>query len=444
MKRILQTIENHWFSPVVPERLAILRIATGCFSLWYLIARFDMLQRLGRSEASLYEPVGLAKLLSTPMSPDLFNMLLWLTIGLNIAYIIGWKFRWTGPAFAVTLLFFMCYRNSWSMIYHNYNALIIHVFIIGFVAAADAISIDAWVSKGSHWRAKMGANWRYGWAIKLISAGTIATYVLSGLAKIFGDLAWAWVSGSAMRSQVAVDALRKEMLGGTANPLFEWLYPHTEIFLVMGIGTMILELAAPLALFHKKIGVIWALLACSMHWGIYFIMGIDFPYHMSGFVFLSFFAVEKIWYKLQDLSTKLTFMNANKTPTESAIILFDGVCNFCNTTVRFIINRDPHRHFRFASLQSEIGKQLLQKHDLSADLSTIVLIENNKVSLRSSAVLHIAKKMTFPWNILCFFIIIPKPLRDICYNKIARRRYQWFGVKETCEIPTLTVMSRFL
>ncbi len=299
MRRIVKTLENWWFSPIVPERLAILRIFIGSFSLWYLVTRFDMLQSIAKSSASMYEPVGLARFLQNPMASELFNVLLIITISLNVAYVIGWKFRWTGPAFGLLLLFMMSYRNSWSMIYHNYIATVLHVLIIGVTASADAISYDAWRQKGRNWREKGIAGWQYGWGVKLICTATVATYVLSGLAKVFGELAWAWVDGSAMRSQVAVDALRKEMLGGAANPWFEWLYPHTELFLIMGIGTMILELGAPAALLHRKIAAIWALLTLSMHWGIYFIMGIDFPYHTYGFIFLSFFAVEKSWFWLQ-------------------------------------------------------------------------------------------------------------------------------------------------
>lgn len=316
MKRILQKLDNYWFAPVAPERLAILRIATGCFSLWYLVTRFDMLQRLAASDASNFDPVGLARVLQNPMMPALFNLLLIITILLNIAYIIGWKFRWTGPAFAVLLVFMMSYRNSWSMIYHNYIATVLHILVIGVAASADAISYDAWRQKGRSWREKGTASWQYGWGVKLICTATVATYVLSGLAKVFGELAWAWVDGSAMRSQVAVDALRKEMLGGAANPWFEWFYPHTELFLIMGVGTMILELGAPAALLHRKIALVWAVLTFSMHWGIYFIMGIDFPYHTTGLIFLSFFAIEKSWFCLQQ--RVLSIFTFDKTPDASS------------------------------------------------------------------------------------------------------------------------------
>ncbi len=296
MKSILQKLASFWFRPIAPERLSILRLITGGFSLWYLLARYEMFQKIAQSELSLYDPVGLATLLSEPLSFPVFKGLLLLTIGLNILYILGWKFRFTGPLFALSLMLLMCYRNSWSMIYHNYNGLVMHVMVIGFTAAADTLSIDAWRQKGTKWLEEVKPDWQYGWPILLICTLTVITYVLAGFAKIYGDLAWDWMSGEAMRSQVAVDAIRKNLFGSQASPLFEWIYPHTSLFLMMGIMTMILELGAPLALLNQKIGYIWALLTCSMHWGIYFIMGIHFPYQMGGFIFLAFFPLERLWF----------------------------------------------------------------------------------------------------------------------------------------------------
>lgn len=305
MKQLLAQLQEYWFAAISPLRLAILRIATGCFSLWYLLDRYSMLQRLSKSDASLFEPVGLAKLISGPLPPETFQYLLLACIALNIAYVLGWQYRWTGPGFAMTLLFFMCYRNSWSMIYHNYNSLVLTVFVIGWAAAADALSLDR---LSRYAQATPGAHWRYGWPVKLICAATVAAYFLSGLAKVMGDLAWSWIDGSAMRSQIAVDALRKEMLGSSATPLFEWLYPHTWLFFLMGFGALILELGAPLVLLNKRLTWIWAALTLSMHWGIYLIMGIDFPYHTTGLIFLSFFELEKAWAFIQrSLSVKSIF-----------------------------------------------------------------------------------------------------------------------------------------
>lgn len=446
MERIIKQLNLFWFSPIAPERLAILRVATGLFSLWYLVARFDMMKNIVDNSVSSYEPVGIATLLQQPIAPELFMSLLWVTIALNVAYILGWQFRWTGALFALMFLFIMCYRNSWSMIYHNYNGLVLHIFIIGAVAAADAISLDRWLKNRKNPTLRIGQHWQYGWPVKLICTATVVTYVLSGLAKIFGDLAWDWISGDAMRSQVAVDAIRKEMLGSSATPLFEWLYPHTELFLMMGISTMVLELGAPLALLNRKVGIVWAFLTCSMHWGIYFIMDIDFPYHQTGVIFLSFFALEKLWFKWQGQGQATRTVHTTVVNGEPAVVLFDGVCNFCDSTVRFIIDRDRKGQFQFASIQSEIGQRLLHQYKAPADLSTIVLIEKRtgKVHLRSTAILGIAKQLDSPWRWFSILLIVPSPIRDIFYKLFASQRYRWFGKKDSCEIPSLEVQTRFL
>lgn len=302
MKKILHQLYSFWFAPISPLRLAILRIATGCFSLWYLLDRYRMLQRLSKSDAALFEPVGPAAMLADPLSPEAAQFLLMATIGLNIAYILGWKFRWTGPLFSFVLLFFMSYRNSWSMIYHNYNSLILTVFVLGLVASADALSWDARRRKVF----TPAPHWRYGWPVKLICASTMAAYFLSGFAKVAGDLAWSWIDGSALRSQIAVDALRKDVLGSGGTVLFEWLYPYTALFFVLGLGALVLELGAPLVMLNKRLTLLWVLLTLSMHWGIFLIMGIDFPYHTSSLIFWSFLELEQGWFFLQSRLNRIS------------------------------------------------------------------------------------------------------------------------------------------
>lgn len=293
MEKILKSLRNNWFTAVSPQRLAILRIATGGFTLWYLLSRFDMLQKIASSDEQIFEPVGIVSWLGEPLSSEAFW---WISIGLiilNVLYTIGWKFKYTGPAFAVLVLLYFTYRNSWSMIYHNRNALILHIVIIGLVASADALSWDSWkrTKKGKKPRT---AHWQYGWPVQLICAATVASYFLSGVAKLAGDLALQWANGSAMRSQIAVDAIRKEMLGSEAAPFFDIIFEHTWLFLGMGILTFVLELGAPFALTKRKWGMVWAIFTCLMHWGIFFIMGIRFRYQMTGLIFLSFFDVEKL------------------------------------------------------------------------------------------------------------------------------------------------------
>lgn len=446
MKTLLLKLKDFWFSPAPAERLAILRIASGGFSLWYLVTRFEMIQRMARSDSAMFEPVGLSNLLGGPLPPALFTFIFCFGIALNIAFIIGLKFKWTGPLFALLLLFLLSYRNSWSMIYHSRIALVLHVLVIGFVAAADAFSFDAWWKKRKGMAANAISHWRYGWPIKLVCAATVFTYFLAGLAKVFGELAWDWVTGSAMRSQVAVDTLRKMVLGENFSPLFEWIYPHTGLFLIMGILTFVLELGGPLVLGNKKAGMIWAFLTWTMHWGIFFIMGIRFRYQMSGLIFLPFFETEKAIPYLRKLFGKKQRPSTLEVGSVNAgsVVLFDGVCNFCDRTVRFILDNDHRKHFQFASQQSETGQKLLKAFNAPNDVSTIVLIENGKVYTRSTAVLRISRMLRAPWNLMYIFILAPKPFREAAYRLFAKNRYRWFGMKNVCEMPDANVQARFL
>jgi len=119
------------------------------------------------------------------------------------------------------------------------------------------------------------------------------------------------------------------------------------------------------------------------------------------------------------------------------ILLFDGVCNFCSASVRFIIKRDKQAQFKFAHLQSEFAQKKLKELNvnLSDPLSSMVLIENGRAYTQSTSALRIAKRLQWPWPIFYGFIIIPPFIRDCVYNFTGKRRYQWFGKKEVCWIP---------
>jgi predicted DCC family thiol-disulfide oxidoreductase YuxK len=127
------------------------------------------------------------------------------------------------------------------------------------------------------------------------------------------------------------------------------------------------------------------------------------------------------------------------------VILFDGVCNLCNASVLFIIDRDPRGHFAFAPLQSEYAAALLREHGRQGDaLATVLLIEDGRVYDRSSAALRIARRLSGLWPLLSVFRIVPRPLRDLAYDRLARHRYRWFGRTEACRVPTPDLRNRFL
>jgi len=127
------------------------------------------------------------------------------------------------------------------------------------------------------------------------------------------------------------------------------------------------------------------------------------------------------------------------------IILFDGVCNFCNSAVNFVIKRDKRSTLKFATLQSPVAQEMLLKNNLSeSDLSSFVFIEKEKIFTRSTAALKVFKYLNGLWPLMYGFIIVPVFIRDGIYKLMAKNRYRWFGKREQCMVPTPDIRARFL
>ncbi|MFT6398904.1 MAG: putative DCC family thiol-disulfide oxidoreductase YuxK [Bradymonadia bacterium] len=127
------------------------------------------------------------------------------------------------------------------------------------------------------------------------------------------------------------------------------------------------------------------------------------------------------------------------------IVLFDGECQFCDGAVNWIIDRDAHCVLRFAPLQSDSGMQLRERFGLlDADLDSLIVVDQDRSYLHSSAALRIARYLPWPWRALRAFWLVPKFVRDAAYRLFARNRYRWFGRMEVCRMPTPELRSRFL
>lgn len=134
-------------------------------------------------------------------------------------------------------------------------------------------------------------------------------------------------------------------------------------------------------------------------------------------------------------------LTASDTPP---VVLFDGVCNLCNGTINFLIDRDPRARLRFAALQSEAGRALLADLEHPSNLDTFLLVEGSRLSERSSAALRVVRYLPWYWQPLRALWLVPKPLRDAVYRWVARNRYRWFGTREACRVPTPALRARFL
>ncbi|KJS00598.1 MAG: hypothetical protein VR65_12380 [Desulfobulbaceae bacterium BRH_c16a] len=131
--------------------------------------------------------------------------------------------------------------------------------------------------------------------------------------------------------------------------------------------------------------------------------------------------------------------------TDQPLIIFDGVCNLCEYSVKFIVKNDRQARFKFVSAQSDRGKELQRLHgvDIFKD-GSVILLKNDQVYVKSDAVVEIAKDLEGLWRFLHVFKFIPKPVRDLVYSIISKNRYRWFGRKNQCLLSDKNIKDRFL
>lgn len=126
------------------------------------------------------------------------------------------------------------------------------------------------------------------------------------------------------------------------------------------------------------------------------------------------------------------------------IVLFDGVCNFCNGAVNFIIRHDHEKKFRFATLQSDFGVEKRREFGIPGDIDSVVLVEKGHTYIHSTAGLRIARGLGGIWSLAYVFIVIPAFIRDWCYKLFAKYRYRLFGRQDACMLPTADIRERFI
>lgn len=288
----VRALGRYWFTPAPPQRLALLRILIGAYGLALVVVRGQDLLRITSMGVRFFEPVGVVTLLSDPMSQLWLRVLMLLLLGANIAFVFGWRFRVTGPVYAAALLWLLSYANSWGQILHTDNLLCMYVIVLALTPSADSLSMDA--RGGSRNRVTPPAAAPcYGWGIRLMCVIAVTTYMTAGLAKLRNS-GLAFASGDTLRWHVAFDNLRKLELGSFASPLAEWILPHPNLFVVLGLATLVMELGAPLALVHRRIALVWASVMWLFHVGVVALMAIVFAFPLTGLAFAPFFRIERL------------------------------------------------------------------------------------------------------------------------------------------------------
>jgi hypothetical protein len=308
-------LDQWWFAPFAPERLAVLRICVGTYAWLSLVILSQSLLSYRSFAKAYFAPVGLVDVfLDAPLPAGWLYLALGMALLLGPAFIWGYRFWLTGPIFALLMLWLMTYRSSWGMVFHTENLLVIHLLILAAAPAAAACSIDA---RRRARRQNMPpplvrpevADGHYGWPVRLMCLATTATYAIAGWAK-WQHVGAEWFRGETLQRQIAYDNLRKMSLGSPHSPLGVALLEWGWIFPLLAWLTFLFEFAAPLALCGRRVAWWWVLGTWSFHVGVLCCMAILFPYPVSGVAFLSFFAVER-------LATHAGFRRVFAGPTHS-------------------------------------------------------------------------------------------------------------------------------
>jgi len=285
-----------WFADAPAERLAALRVAIGAWACVYVVLRVPELAALTTMSARQFDPVGAARLSDAPLPGPVVVAIAVATALLLAAFATGVAWRVVAPLAAAALVWTTSYRNSWGMTFHTENLMVLHVVALACTPAADAWAIGALARRA---RVAVAPHAGYGWGGRLLATLTAATYLLAGIAKL--RLAGAaWLDGELLRDQIAVDNLRKAMLGDAVAPLARILVANPTSLAVLAAGTLVIELGAPVALLGGRVARVWVAAAWAFHLGVVLAMNVWFPYPLLGPAFLPLLAPDKLWQRLRE------------------------------------------------------------------------------------------------------------------------------------------------
>ena len=273
------------------QRLAMMRILTGVFAVVYLLVRLPVFLQLGERRSG-FDGVGLAVLLNGPVASPVIDVVVVATLAVGVGFALGWRFRVTGPMFALGMLALGSYRGSWGQLLHFENLMVLYLLILAVSRAADVWSLDA-----RRRRPDPGArreSTTYGFPIALAALVLVITYVIAGVAKVrYGG--FDWVLGDTLRNHVAYAATRLDLLGGSPSPLAGWAVGLDGIWPFVAGATVLIELAAPVALLGGRIRDAWVVAAWLMHLGVLVLMLIGFPFPLVLVAFAPLYRVERVW-----------------------------------------------------------------------------------------------------------------------------------------------------
>jgi hypothetical protein len=281
--------------PAPAERLAVLRVLVGLFATVYLAVRYRPFLSLADASASRFEPVGVLAPLDGPWSDQVLVVLFVAAVVLGVAFTIGAWFRFSGPAFAGALLLLTTYRSSWGQLLWIEDLMTIDVLIVGCSRSADGLSVDERRRRLRSGRAHRapGEGVGFGWPVRLAALVTVTSYVLAAAAKLRTS-GLEWMFSDSLRNHVAYSNVRLDLFAGASSPIGRWLVRFGWLFPPMAVTTVLLELAAPVALLGGRWRDAWVVAMWLVHVGVAALMFVVFPFPLFLVAFAPFYRLEAI------------------------------------------------------------------------------------------------------------------------------------------------------
>ena len=281
-------VADRWLlRPAPAKRLASLRILVGGYAVGFLLVRMPGFLHVFDLPPEQFAPVGPLAWMGSPLSPTLARALIAITVAAGIAFVAGWRWRLSGPLFALMFLAVTTYRVSWGHVLHTDHLPALHLLVLGFSPAAAAWSVDR------RSESELRISERFGWPIQIMALLTVITYVLAGVAKIrYGG--FDWLTGDVLRNQIAYDNLRKILIGDVHSPIAGWVVRHPSLLRPFAAISVLVELGAFVALLGPRWRAIWVGAAWLFHIGIVALMAIAFPYQLCGIAYAPLFATETL------------------------------------------------------------------------------------------------------------------------------------------------------
>lgn len=270
-----------WTAPMPLRRLAVIRVAAGSFAVGYLVIRAPHFIALADLPVHRFDPVGVLAWMDSPLPRSAMAFGLVLAVGLGVGFVLGRPWRLVGPGFAIAFLLLTSYRNGFEVVLHTEQLVTLHLLVLGVAPAPGRL--------GEH----DAHTWWAGWVIRTMAVLTVATYVVTGFAKL-QQSGIEWITGDTLRNHIAYDNLRKLQLGDFYSPLGAWATHFDWLFPPMAAATIAVELSAPVALAGRRLAAWWSAAAWTFHLGVLVLMAIGFPYQLLGVAFLPFLRAEQI------------------------------------------------------------------------------------------------------------------------------------------------------